>query len=211
MRLAEAKAIAERLVEELAPACERIEIAGGIRRGKAEPHDIEIVAMPILKPPRAEFGQKVIHKTALDAVLYGLVQAGRLREVKGREKYKQFVVRGGEVNEAMLDLFLVTPPAQWGVIYTIRTGPGGMNNNFSQWIVTTRSRGGALPDGYRVKDGAVWLMDEWRMLDMGGSVAQSVRPLAMPEEQDFLDFLGLGWIEPRERMARWERHEFSHQ
>lgn len=38
--------IAEGLVCEFGPYCERVEIAGSIRRGKAEVGDIEIVAVP---------------------------------------------------------------------------------------------------------------------------------------------------------------------
>ena len=46
MTLAYAQQMAEALVELLAPACERIEIAGSVRRGKARPNDVEIVAIP---------------------------------------------------------------------------------------------------------------------------------------------------------------------
>ena len=41
--------IAESLVEKLRPACERIEIAGSLRREKAMVGDIEIVAVPRLE------------------------------------------------------------------------------------------------------------------------------------------------------------------
>ena len=46
MTLAYAQQMAEALVELLAPACERIEIANSVRRGKARPSDVEIVAIP---------------------------------------------------------------------------------------------------------------------------------------------------------------------
>ena len=46
MKLAQAENLARRVVETMAPYCERVEIAGSIRRGKAEPKDIEIVAIP---------------------------------------------------------------------------------------------------------------------------------------------------------------------
>src|SRR5215471_6986088 len=41
-----ARKVAEQLVAELAPRCERIEIAGSLRRGKAEVGDIEILYVP---------------------------------------------------------------------------------------------------------------------------------------------------------------------
>ncbi len=46
MELTKARAIAQGIVGTLGPYCERIEIAGSIRRGKAEVHDIDIVAIP---------------------------------------------------------------------------------------------------------------------------------------------------------------------
>jgi DNA polymerase/3'-5' exonuclease PolX len=46
MKYQEALKIAQETVELLRPHCERIEIAGSIRREKPEPNDIEIVAIP---------------------------------------------------------------------------------------------------------------------------------------------------------------------
>ena len=46
MELQQAQALAEELASGLEPGCTRIEIAGSVRRGKPEPHDLEIVAIP---------------------------------------------------------------------------------------------------------------------------------------------------------------------
>ena len=164
---------------------------------------MEIVAKPILRAPVPVFGSKVIDKTLLDRQLREMCDpllGSCLQAVKGGEKFKQFeFTRWTEfgmnepINPFKLDLFLVTPPAQWGVLLTIRTGPGAPDNNFSMWCVTQRSRGGALPDGYFVKDGAVH----------GNDAKHSIIP--MPEEMDFLNFIELGWIEPKDRRAMWKR------
>jgi hypothetical protein len=69
---------------------------------------------------------------------------------------------------------------QFGVIMVIRTGPA----DFSKRIVTPRYHRGCLPSDCRVEDGAVWHGDQI---------------IPMPEEIDFLEFLGLGWVEPKER------------
>ncbi len=45
-KLEEAKAIALRVCERIAPACERVEVAGSIRRGKPQVGDIELVVIP---------------------------------------------------------------------------------------------------------------------------------------------------------------------
>ncbi len=49
MPLAPARRLAEALVRELEPACERIEIAGSIRRGADHVGDLELLAIPRLE------------------------------------------------------------------------------------------------------------------------------------------------------------------
>lgn len=41
-----ARAIAGKIIEELAPACDRIGLAGSLRRGNDEVHDIDLVVLP---------------------------------------------------------------------------------------------------------------------------------------------------------------------
>ncbi len=194
MELAQAKQLANELITALTPACDRIEIAGGVRRGKAEPHDIELVCVPDLAhKPRLELGKPAwASKTLLDTALWELERAGRIVErVKYGDKYKQLRLREG----LTLDLFVVTPPAQWGVIFTIRTGPGSKENNFSRWIVTPRSSGGALPSNLYVSNGAVWMA--------ATDGANDDQLVVTPEEKDFFRVLGLPWLEPAARCAQW--------
>jgi DNA polymerase/3'-5' exonuclease PolX len=162
MILEQAETIATRYVELLRPYCSRIEVAGSVRRKKPEVHDIELVAIPT------------------DAVnmQFKLEWESGSRRLKGGSKYQQYALPEG-IN---LDLFLVTPPAQFGVIFTLRTGPA----EFSTWCVTRRALGGRLPKFAMVNSGAVW-------------VKEQIVP--MPEEIDFLSFLGLGLLEPWERKA----------
>jgi DNA polymerase/3'-5' exonuclease PolX len=173
MKLEAALPIAERLVGCLAPLCTRIQIAGSIRRRKPEVGDIEIVAQPQLQPVGDMFGQPAgYHSLLNDRKL--LESLGSV--IKGGEKYAQIELPEG-IN---LDLFMVTPPAHWGVILTLRTGP----DTFSKRCVTIRQKGGLLPSCYKVDRGAVWSGD--RVVDL-------------PEEIDFLNLLGLGWVEPEKR------------
>ena len=46
MKLAEAQKLTEEILDILRPLCERVEIAGSIRRKKAEVHDVDIVLIP---------------------------------------------------------------------------------------------------------------------------------------------------------------------
>jgi len=175
MTLDYARALAEALADLLRPACQRIEIAGSIRRGKARPNDIEIVAIPAL----AAFTQ---------ATLFGGLQGGSASEPvnlfnqkcdellttgalekrpDGQGRYcwgtgvKRAVFFQGK-DYAPVDLFQVIEPAQWGVIYAIRTGPG----DFNHLLVTSRYKGGACPTSRRVAGGQVWDTSEASTLDM---------------------------------------------
>jgi len=128
------------------------------------------------------FGNIVATGSEIDVAVRQLVQAGA-RLLKNGPRYKQIALPDG-IN---LDLFLVLQPAQqWGVLFAIRTGPA----DFSKWLVTPRKDGGALPSYCCVQDGVVRNGD-------------TIMP--MPEESDFFDFLGLGWIEPGQRQAGWSR------
>jgi DNA polymerase/3'-5' exonuclease PolX len=187
MELERAKRLADDLVVKLTPSCDRIEIAGSIRRGKAEVKDIEIVAEPVFEDPLTLFGDAPVTRSLLDKALNVMWYHGEFVFIKNGPKYKQLqlVVGGGPTIK--VDLFLVTPPAQWGVIQVIRTGPA----EFSRWMVTPLSKGGALPDGYAVKNGCV----------VHHGQVQCAQP--MPEEQDFFHFCGLMWMEPKERRPKW--------
>jgi len=162
-----AERIAKKYLEELAPFCERIEIAGSIRRRKAEVGDIEIVC----QPKRVE-------------MLFGVTAPLAIRDPKGAEplkggpRYRQYSLPEG----VHLDLFIVLPPAQWGVIFAIRTGGA----EFSRKLVTPRKYGGYLPSAYTVRDGAVHRVDTGEMI-------------LTPEEIDFFNLCELGWIKPEER------------
>jgi DNA polymerase/3'-5' exonuclease PolX len=172
---AEAKRRADELLAILAPACERIEIAGGVRRHKAECHDIELVAIPRFIPLLDIFGQVAGYRNLLNERVEDL----RLVLDKNGDRYKKIIY----TEELNCDLFIVLPPAQWGVIFTIRTGSA----DFSHRIVTARKYGGCMPSDCTCKNGAIH--------DKYGRI------IPMPEEMDFLNFLGLGWIEPEKRTS----------
>jgi len=162
MELERARAIAEKVVDLLAPQCVRIEIAGSIRRGEPEVGDIEIVTIP------NDFADAML-PTLLPGAIF----------LKDGSRYKKiFLLKG--IN---LDLFLVRPPAQWGVLFTLRTGPA----DFSHWIVSKRSAGGRLPSNCLVQNGQVFRDGE---------------SLPMPEEEDFLRLLELEGVAPAERGAK---------
>jgi DNA polymerase/3'-5' exonuclease PolX len=184
MKLAEACTIADEVSGVLRPRCQRILVAGSVRRRKAEVHDIELCAVPRFETVYDMFGQPKGEISLLETYPWALL--GRV--IKGGEKYKQIELKEGDPGAPInLDLFIVLPGVQdWGVIYTIRTGPV----EFSHWIVTQRKRGGGLPSDCRVEGGRVYRGDQH---------------LPMPEEIDLLNFLELGWVEPKDRQPGWKK------
>lgn len=165
----EAVALANSLIEYLAPHCLRIEAAGSIRRMKPEIGDIELVAIPRIELDM--FGSPLADHS-LD--LFNWLYIGRC--IKSGHKYKQIELKEG-IN---LDLFIVTPPAQWGVIFTIRTGPA----EFSHRLVTQKSQGGLLPSNLRVEGGAIW---------NGKEIIKT------PEEADLFRLAEMRFVEPWNR------------
>lgn len=186
MNYQKAKDLAEIYTDWITPSCKRVEIVGSVKRGdKPTVHDIELLVIVDPKPPRPEFGQKVLHKTILDKRLFDLCEDGILKFKKGGDKYKQYeILEAGEPEPFHLELWIVNERT-WGIQNVIRTGPKGFSHRF----VMQRSLGGLLPNDHR------YIKGETRIECNGVT-------LSLPEESDALAVLGLGWIEPKHR-HRW--------
>lgn len=175
---AAARAVAVELLEQLRPACARVEIAGSLRRGRADVKDVELVLEPAL--PTTLFGEVDQNApTGADAILDGLVKAGRLerRMFDGTQRWGQRYKAAVAVPERIpLDLFIVRPPACFPAIFAIRTGPA----EYSKRLVTE-----CQAHGRRVEGG--------RLVDRVGV------PISTPTERDFIEACGLTWAEPEAR------------
>lgn len=157
LNLAQALPLAEKIKAALSPGCERIEIAGSIRRRKPTVGDIEIVAIPKLIPDMLAqlslFDEPPTLVSALDLLLENLIRDKPNFKRGGRngDLYKNFLIEFDESeSEIGIDLFLTTPE-QWGYILALRIGPGDFNR---AWV-TQKSKGGLLEDGYFFAGG--WL------------------------------------------------------
>jgi DNA polymerase/3'-5' exonuclease PolX len=190
MKLDEAKAIAEGLVEGMRPYCARVEIAGSIRRRKAEVKDIEIVAVPKWElapveeqvrdlfgsPPRAPQNFNLLHfwATKLSGVRW--IKPGTSEVVDWQPKPEGKYWRGIVGGRIKLDLFLARPD-NFGLIFLIRTGSA----DFSQGLVTFAKH----RTSFRVGEGS--------LRDRDGKVLETF------EERDVFDALRLDWVEPELR------------
>ncbi|NIV32842.1 MAG: hypothetical protein GWN58_26370 [Anaerolineae bacterium] len=217
MALEHARKLATALVEQLEPACQRIEIAGSIRRQKPNPNDIELVAVPSYDPGlrmQSMWDSQVessVPTNLLDERCNDLLRAGTLEKRPDRRSrhcwgtgIKRAVFYQGQ-DYAPVDLFQVIEPRQWGVIFAIRTGPG----DFNRLLVTNRRWGGACPLDRKVAGGRVWSIDPGRedlarmaasrfaKLAERGEIDASLLPT--PTEQDFFRQLGVPCWPPEQR------------
>jgi DNA polymerase/3'-5' exonuclease PolX len=171
MPLVEAERIGRSMVNALLPLCERVELAGSIRRRKPFVGDIEIVCIPRVVPVLDMFGAVAGEESRLEGVDWSLYGALKMNG----KKQKKIILREG----VQLDLFITTAE-QWGYIFMLRTGP----DTFSHKMVTPRKYGGYLPSYLRCDDGYVWSKN---------------RMIPLLEESDLFSLCGLGYVPPEMR------------
>lgn len=157
MELPHAQVLAEQVRAALAPFCDRIEIAGSIRRQRPLVRDIEIVCIP-RQEPVGLFDEI----TLANADFCRAVNAWQ--KVKGEAigKYTQRILPGG----VTLDLF-IAHPNNWGLIFAIRTG----NRYFSyKALACGWARAGYHSDGGMLyKDGKpIPIREERELFDLAG-------------------------------------------
>lgn len=111
------------LVDELRDLCDRIEIAGSLRRKQSFVKDVEIVALPK-------------HRATLLARLDTWVATGKIHKAtygdtgtRWGEKYRGFIYAG-----VRFEIFIADAD-NWGYILWLRTGPGDANQYVMQQLI----------------------------------------------------------------------------
>ena len=199
MKRIEALGVAQALVDDLSPACVRIQIAGSLRRGAAEVKDIEIVAIP---KPGTETVTKDLFDHVIDSSIISSIEA-RTGLLWGRGDWKwrkdEFTKRWGPRYKRLrhdtgicCDLFL-TDKRRWGYQLAIRTGPA----MFSKALVTL-----ALRLKYHCTDS---LLHQHPKIDKIRCEKGEKCPLIIPTpgEREVFEALGLPWVEPADRTEEW--------
>lgn len=196
-----ARQVAERLTKLLDPVCERLEVAGSLRRQEATVGDIELVCIPKVEHLPAQmglFGEKSPGETVsqLDKRLAHLIAANTIvtrppgapsdfRQAWGDRYKKVFVTLDGLPPTRLsrlvqVDLFITTPES-WGAIFVIRTGPAEFSHDLVSHILYRTP--------YRQQDGLLVRKD-------GGTVVPT------PEEEDYFKAVGLLYVPPEKR-SHW--------
>jgi DNA polymerase/3'-5' exonuclease PolX len=165
--------------------CEKIVVAGSLRRFRPEIGDVELVAIPKVEKradPASVFGEEhdvnllwarvdeLLHTEKITKHLYG---EGEKKQFRWGEKYRGMDWRGFNVEIFCGDRL------NFGSVLGIRTGPAA----YSQMLVTKLLKSGRLrqQDGYvkYVRDGAIY---------------------GVPTEEDFFKACGVAWVEPKVRV-----------
>jgi DNA polymerase/3'-5' exonuclease PolX len=184
----DARLVAGFLVEALDPTCERITIAGSLRRQKAEVGDIEILYSPkdetITRPVEGDmFATQSMR--AVDGFIDELVKANvlaRRKNALGREMF-------GEKNKLMVhvpsgipvDLF-ATDGKCWFNALVCRTGPAVLNQEIAQRAIDRGWHWNVYGPGFSRKD------------SMGNTEVRVVN-----SEEEVFAFVGLPYNKPEDR------------
>ena len=164
----EAARVAEKVLILLSPWTDVAEVAGSIRRRVPEVKDIEIVAIPSTVR-HGLFGEDT---SSVAEIQETARRWGRVTKCGGKYIQVEDVLGSG----ITLDLFLVTPPAEWGTIFAIRTGPA----EYSHLAVS------------RIK-GRLWRCEGGRITDREGN------HFPTPTEEKFFEAAQLPCLPPEER------------
>lgn len=195
--LERAKKVAIDAGNKLLPFCDKLNLAGSIRRGCREVHDIEIVCLPkMVKAGQIDIfsnqaQQDQVHPQFIETVL-GL---GKVVKGKPDGRMMQIELKTGHMPATiMLDLFMPQPD-DYIRIYCIRTGSAKYSNKVIAegwrkigWVGTseglrreTECLGTPLPDG----------KTKWKCI-----VDNPTLPPVWQSEEEFFAWLGVQYIPP---------------
>lgn len=172
--------LAVALKKMLSPYCERIEIAGSIRRYKPEVGDIELLYIPKFEGrPDGLFDHKEV--SLVDECLDEMLKTGELR----KRPSKTGVFTWGAQNKLGIHVatgipvdFFATDAVRWWVALVIRTGSKETNLRLT---TGAQKRGGqihAYGSGVTFKDG---------------------REITATSEKDVFDMCGVPYLPPEKR------------
>ncbi len=163
----EASRLADRVMTALRPLVVRIEVVGSVRRRRTYVRDIEL----LLEPRMIEIDLFGTLAPDVAPIRSALEQLGTW--VKGGERMIQIT----DVGHAgmSVDVYLCHPPAQWGSLLAIRTGPTDLGHE-----AMTRVREKKLRHEY-------------------GHLVRGSEVIPTPTEEDFFAAVGLECVPPAER------------
>lgn len=199
--LEKAKKIAIDICTRLQPWCDRINIAGSIRRGKLEVKDLEIVCLPKKVATgqvdifSGETEKETVH-AEFTRIVYSL---GNVIKGKPDGRYMQIEIenRLGGIKTVNLDLFMPQPHDYYR-IYAIRTGSA----DYSAKIITAgwiKQGWRGTEDGLRLEEQCVGYKQPDGKVKWSCVVENPVLPPVWQSEQEFFDWINVPILPPNLR------------
>lgn len=168
--------------------CERLEIAGSIRRGTPYVKDAEIVA--IAKPGLLPLLDRLCELGTIEKALY-----------RGKAPHRWGpLYRGFQYGEIKIEVFLADGD-NWGFQKWLRSGPGEANKYVMAYI-SHKNPAIRFQEGYGWYSAAGW---KWRQKgkskEFGWQADDRVK-LHIPDEETVFRLLGMPYLPPGERSER---------
>jgi len=122
-----ASSIASEIMRSLAPHCERIALAGSLRRLRPTVHDIDLIAIPRLTSKSSLFGRSKLAETDFMSALLDFAEDddGNARANCAGDKIIRFKARG-DLFRLSVDCYIATPET-FATLLLIRTGSAEHN------------------------------------------------------------------------------------
>jgi DNA polymerase (family 10) len=181
MNLSQARAYADKIVKWLDPYCERIEVAGSIRRERPICNDVDLVVIPKSEHKTDLLGAIESQRNLLHEFLTGYVadQDGKAHWLAGQEKPdgRNLLL---QLPRCQLDIFCATTQT-FGSLLLCRTG----SKEHNIWLASRATRFCCH-----------WFI--YAGLKVGGDAIASHCLIAHSEEAIY-EALKLPWIPPQER------------
>lgn len=210
MKLHAAISIAEKIVRELAPACERIEIAGSIRRARAEVNDIDLVILP--KPGKLD-AIKNRCKERCRVITDGrknFICALKVGSSRCDDRTAQRAVP--TIAEFQLDIFFAhgaepdlieNKPGNFGSLLLCRTGSKEHNIKIAS-LAKSRDMAWKTYEG-------LYAGGEWRRIESGADEEYAGgKIIASETEEEIFQALGIEFVPPALREVGAPHYSTAH-
>jgi DNA polymerase/3'-5' exonuclease PolX len=201
MNLKDAETLASDLRTQIGPACVRIEVAGSIRRGKAEVGDIDLVCIPSTGSYAVQdmFGETIrtVPVNHLNDARTRLYAAGGWKLDPANPCNGERMKRLVHVETGLTCDLTITDARRWGYWMAVRTGPGA----FSKALVSRALiRRAFFKDGLFHNHQPIYVETHGKRETQPCAAGDGcVRIIPTPEEHDVFAALGLAYIEPGDR------------
>lgn len=151
MILSQAQKIADEIIQHMQPHCQRIAIAGSVRRQASVCKDVEIVCIPngckaVWSKTGDLFGGTgyIVEYSKYSREFITALSAYPIEKGHPTGRYVKINYMG-----SIVDVFMCTP-TNWGYIHAVRTGPKSISQRL---VINLKMKGYECKDGWVYKDG----------------------------------------------------------